>query len=103
MPEVDSDDGSLVAPPSVHKCSESAVTDTSEMTGQGASAIEPVASAPLAVAPKPQKRRNRNNTLRHYKRRKKKAKLRRIKIKPVVSSSADGERLQYPLAPVHPL
>ena len=94
MPEVDSDDGSLLVPTSVqHKCSESVVTDASEMTGQGTSAIEPVASTPLAVAPKSQKRRNRNNTLRHYKRRKKKTKLRRIKIKPVVSSSADGERL----------
>ena len=90
IPEVDSDDDdSPVLPPGTHKCSES--TETSEVTGQGVASVTPVASAPPAAASKPQKRRNRNNPLRHYKRRKKKSKLGRIKIKPAVSSSADGE------------
>ena len=84
IPEVDSDNGDSASTPDGHKCSDSMTTEPSEMTG------ESVSTTPAAVA-KPQKRRNRNNPLRHYKRRKKKSKLRRIKIKPVVSSSADGE------------
>lgn len=91
IPEVDSDDDddSPVLPPGTHKCSESMSTETSEMTGEGVAAVAPVMSTLSTTVSKPQKRRNRNNPLRHYKRRKKKAKLRRIKIKPAVSSSAD--------------
>ncbi len=61
----------------------STTEDAVSTSDSQAQTAAPVFAPTPAVAVKPKKKSNRNNPLRHYKRRKKKSKIKRLKIKPL--------------------